>query len=194
MLLRQYRELSHGLRHEEKLDATLSIAVLSLLLTNCDEALAAMEQDDHAHLLWRDVGSIVVRRATSNFPPPVDGTVESDAVSHLRNAVTHPLATSHSKPRLTGYTSKPVDVGPSRLVRRFEFTSSPWVNIRGVLQHYRSRNEGKVKSSLGRFMKRYQCEEKFEVAQTPDGLFSIVHAGTGQPYVPEFSGSSQMRV
>jgi hypothetical protein len=62
-LLRQYAELSRGIPDEEKLDATLCVAVLSLLLTNCDEALAVMEKDDHAHLLWRVVRNIVVGRA-----------------------------------------------------------------------------------------------------------------------------------
>lgn len=113
--------------------------------------------------------------------------MESQALSHLRNAVAHPLATRHTKPRLTGYTSRPFDVGPSRLIRRFEFTSSPWVNIQGVLQQYRSRSEGKVRSSLGRFERKYQCNGALAVAQQPDGLFTIVDVKTGQSYVPEFS-------
>jgi hypothetical protein len=44
-----------------------------------------------------------------------------------------------------------------------------------------------VKSSLGRFERKYQCNGELAVAQAPDGLFTIVDVRTGQSYVPEFS-------
>lgn len=186
-LLRQYAQLSEPLPDEDKLDATPSVAILSLLLVNCSEALAVMEKDDHAHLLWRDVRKIVVDQATSTFPIPIERTSEADALSHLRNAVSHPLATRQDALRLTGYTSRPADADLGRSISRLEFISSPWVNDRGVLPQFQSRSEAKVKSSLGRFAQKYHCGGELKVSAGRDGMFSVVSVATGMIYSPEFS-------
>ena len=185
-LIRQYQELAAAQPQAVRFDATLTVAVLNLLLTNCTEAFAVMDKDQRTHLLWPAVQARLLRSATSTFPPLTDGSIEVEALSHLRNAVSHPVPVRRGLSPVTGYTSFP-DAEAPQAVGGFEFVSSPWTDHMGVHRNFRSRKRSTVTSAFGRFAKGYQCDG-LSVAEgpDPDGFFTVVEIDSGRAYLPIF--------
>lgn len=185
-LLRQYGDLADAVPVDRRYDATLTIAVLNLLLANCKEAFAILERDGRTELLWPAVQAHLLETASSSFPRPTGGSLEAEAITHLRNAVSHPVPTRHDAYPVTGYTSFP-DPELPHTVGGFEFTSSPWTDHRGVRSSFRSMRRSDVTSAFGRFAQRYVCVG-LSVAENPDpdGYFAVVDDESGDAYLPVF--------
>ena len=186
LLLKQYSTLTSELPESQKYDVTLGVAVLGLLLVNCNEAMANMEADQRTHLLWPDIRRLVVKPAESNFPAPLAQEIEANMLGHLRNAISHPLPVRQVSPPSTGHTTRPVVTDPRQKIAKLEFVSSPWVNEKGPLPAYQSRSRGKVESALGRFKNKYNCEGVLQVRESSNGVFYVVDCETGDPYFPVF--------
>ena len=184
-LLQQYAQLAGDLPAHRRLDATLAISVLNLLLANCSEALRVLEDDGRMELLWQGLRPTLLDMASNNFPPLREGSMEVAALNHLRNAVSHPVPNRAVLSPVTGYVS--FTDGDSGRVDGFEFTSSPWTDHTGA-KVGRSPTRGKVVHQLKRFAGIYDCRD-LEVSsdKDPGGSFVVVERATQEPYLPVFS-------
>jgi hypothetical protein len=154
-LLEQYTRLSEDVPASERYDATLAICILQSLLTNCSELIDAMRK--HQKGIWSErvpdipssfgISLSCVRRDTF-LSDPVELTY-GRFIEHLRNALSHP--TYPEKPpheSSTGYTTIP---DGSRLVSRFRFIDSPWVQRGKIWSKYCDKNADKVHQTAKAF-------------------------------------------
>jgi hypothetical protein len=132
-LLEQYTGLTRDMHPSQRFEATLTLSVLQLLLTNCWELYKYLgrEHDRTLRGVYEFVGTLLVEpdvEVTSVFADEeVDGLA---LIEHLRNAVSHPTVRVAERPT-TGYTT--VEDG-SGFVVRLRFTDSPDVSGKGLLR------------------------------------------------------------
>lgn len=147
-ILMQYESLKTKLPIEEQYEATLSIALLQTMLTQCQELLKNNRSVKNAPLGLEEL----VAMANRGFdePPPLLGITHEcildrwpserslkyrDVIECIRNALSHPLPQTNERLPRTGYTSQKCNSG---LLEAFVFTQSPWVGPSGLLlSHYR---------------------------------------------------------
>lgn len=142
-VLLQYERLKPQLPLNEQYEATLAIALLQTMLTQCQELLKKYRSPGKAPQGLQEL----VAMANRGFhePPPMLGLTQDcilerwpsekpvkyrDLIECIRHALSHPLQqNSEGLPR-TGYTTQK---GVSGLIEAFVFTQSPWVGRSGAL-------------------------------------------------------------
>jgi hypothetical protein len=142
-VLLQYDRLRPQLPQDQQFEATLSIALLQTLLTQCQELLTKFRSSAKAPLGLKEL----VAMANRGFdePPPLLGLTEAcilerwpsekrfeyrDLIECIRHALSHPLPQNNGGLPRTGYTTQK---GSSGLIQAFVFTRSPWVGPSGAL-------------------------------------------------------------
>lgn len=133
-LLKQYNELTQGHRPTDRYEATLTLSVLQFLLTNCWELYRFLNDKKAARqlsTLHDYIGAMLLEddvQVTREFPGERLGP--KSIISHLRNALSHPMVSIVDLP-VTGYTTVEDGTG---LIGRFRFTDSPNVTSKGKLK------------------------------------------------------------
>jgi hypothetical protein len=148
-VLLQYERLKLQLPLNEQYEATLAIALLQTMLTQCQELLKKIRSRDKAPLGLE--GLVAMANRGFDEPPPLLGLNQDcilerwpsdkavkyrDLIECIRNALSHPLPQNNEGLPRTGYTTQK---GASGLIEAFVFTQSPWVGGRSgaLLQQYR---------------------------------------------------------
>ena len=184
-LLHHYDDLTAGLLPDEKYEATLSLSVLQLLLTNMSdlherlsEVQAELVSTPLAELPgdWH-LDPISVK---STFPGPV---LLRGVVKHLRDAVSHPTAPRKGGSLGTGYTS-PDDGDGLGLVESFRFVHSPWVHGKDVSRYAEPDDAVRVIDRFQSWMPKGGPAFELTVGQDRDGKYVVTHED--KPYVPKF--------
>lgn len=163
----QYEHFCTTLAHHERYEATLMLALLQSLLTNCAELLKrrpertnpALSQvanrnlDENPTLLGFQRSSVIKQW------PSVRPLKYRELLECMRNAMSHPCAQLRQGLPQTGYTSWQLDSG---IIEGFTFTQSPWVNSTGsALKPLYSPVEGdekkasKLHEEINKFMSNY---------------------------------------
>lgn len=132
-LLEQYTGLTRDMHPSQRYEATLTLSVLHLLLTNCWELYKYLGRK-HSKTL----GGVYEFAEMLLVEPDVDVTSRFadekinglTLIEHLRHAVSHPTVRVAERPT-TGYTT--VEDG-SGFVARLKFTNSPDVSSKGHLR------------------------------------------------------------
>lgn len=107
--------------------------------------------------------------------------------------MSHPIPNRQQTVPVTGYSSRPAGADPTQRVTHLQFTSSPWVGEDGVFGAYDAAQLQSVRSSFGRFRQRYECDDLLEVRMISGSEYSIVNVDTGEPYLPVFSLTLELR-
>lgn len=119
-IARQYATLD--LKEQERFDATLHICLLQTLLTSCNELMKfkipkAFEKEYSISPIWKVQLDILENTFYSSK------TIKNkDILTHIRDALSHPVVAEYSE-LLTGYTTEK-DESSGQIVA-FVFTSSP---------------------------------------------------------------------
>lgn len=141
-ILLQYEHCKAGLPDDQQFEATLAIALLQTMLTQCQELIKNRGVD--RGLRGFDEFVAVATRGIDEQPPmmgimpscivqrwPSEKPVQyRDVISCIRNALSHPLAQTEKHLPRTGYTTIR---GASGFIEAFSFTQSPWVDPAGDL-------------------------------------------------------------
>lgn len=181
------------LPEEERYEATMLLALLHALLTNCAESLNRKPEKTHPALNQ-------VAKRNLDQDPTLLGFQRSSVVQQwpstrplmylellycLRNAMSHPCPqTEEGLPR-TGYTSWQSDSG---VIEGFTFTQSPWVNSTGkALKPDFMPVEGdkKKEEALRKAMKNFEdnnCVPDLSVRSDGKGRLRVFHLD--EPFVP----------
>ena len=117
-IVTQYERVSIN---EEKFEATLYIAVLQNLLTNCSEHLKQMTQQ----LFQKDIESVGwgLNRSCWIENKYEEELILENFIKRLRNAISHPTEIRDERDfPSTGYTTRKDDSG---IIKRFRFIDSP---------------------------------------------------------------------
>jgi hypothetical protein len=182
LLLDQYEGLTRRLSSKHKYEATLTIAVLQMLLTNFTELLERLR--DELGLLSTPIGDAPVwglERAfvqQNTFPEPLTLSL---VVRNLRNALSHPTSSEKTEWPDTGYTS-PRDPA---LVDAFRFTHSPWVE-NGVAPTFPNMKVLRRKiDGLERWDAQYDASFQLSDGLKADGRYVVTR--DGEPYAPIFT-------
>lgn len=195
-ILLQYERCKEGLPAHLQFEATLAIALLQSLLTQCQELLKKYRNPAKAPEGLEGLVSMANRGFDE--PPPLLGLTQAcilerwpseravkyrDLIECIRNALSHPLPqTSEGLPR-TGYTTQ---MGSSGLIEAFVFTQSTWVGPSGLLlPEYRPR-QGEEKKFDDANIKitnwaRNVNVENVVLIETDDGYLPMRN---GMPFVP----------
>lgn len=195
-ILLQYERCKEGLPAHLQFEATLAIALLQSLLTQCQELLKKYRNPAKAPEGLEGLVSMANRGFDE--PPPLLGLTQAcilerwpseravkyrDLIECIRNALSHPLPqTSEGLPR-TGYTTQ---IGSSGLIEAFVFTQSTWVGPSGLLlPEYRPR-QGEEKKFDDANIKitnwaRNVNVENVVLIETDDGYLPMRN---GMPFVP----------
>jgi hypothetical protein len=183
-LLHQYDDLTAGLLPDEKYEATLTLSVLQMLLTNMTDlhervsevqaelVSTPLEQLPHE---WH-LESQFVRNNT--FPGPV---LLRGVVKHLRHAVSHPTPLRKGGSPDTGYTSPDDVVG---LVGSFRFVQSPWVEGKEVSRYTKAEDASRVIDRFQHWIPKDGPAFELSVEQDQHGKYVVTHEG--ELYIPEF--------
>lgn len=194
-ILLQYECCKEGRPADQQFEATLAIALLQTMLTQCQELLKKYRNPAKAPEGLE--GLVAMANRGFDEPPPLLGLTQAcilerwpseravqyrDLIECIRNALSHPLPqTKEGLPR-TGYTTQK---GSSGLIEAFVFTQSPWVGPSGVLlPQFRPGSDEKkrldAKSSIQRWGANSQVT-RLELAETKDGFKPM---RDGKPFVP----------
>lgn len=184
-LLRHYDDLTAGLLPDEKYEATLSLSVLQMLLTNMadlHERLSEVQAELVSTRLEELPGAwhLTPKSVKNTFPGPV---LLRGVVKHLRDAVSHPTAPRKGGSLGTGYTS-PDDVDGLGLVESFRFVHSPWVQGKEVNRYADSGDAARVIDRFQSWIPKNGPAFELSVEQDQDGKYVVTHEG--KPYVPKF--------
>lgn len=195
-ILLQYERCKEGLPAHLQFEATLAIALLQSLLTQCQELLKKCRNPAKAP----DGLEGLVAMANREFDelPPLLGLTQAcilerwpseravqyrDLIECIRNALSHPLPqTSERLPR-TGYTTQ---MGSSGLIEAFVFTQSPWVGPSGALlpQYLPAKGQKtKLDQAIAKITSwaRNSGVENVFLTETKDGHMPMRN---GVPFVP----------
>jgi hypothetical protein len=194
-ILLQYDRCKEGLPAHLQFEATLAIALLQSLLTQCQELLNKYRNPAKAPEGLEGLVSMANRGFDE--PPPLLGLTQAcilerwpseravkyrDLIECIRNALSHPLPqTSEGLPR-TGYTTQ---MGTSGLIQAFVFTQSPWVGPSGVLlPQFRPERDEKKRLDAESHIRRWGANSlvpNLELVETKDGYRPMQG---GRPFVP----------
>jgi hypothetical protein len=116
------------------------------------------------------------------------GLTRERFVAHLRNAVSHPTSSDH-KPSLpsTGYTTVPDPADPTRVISKFLFIDSPWIDRGRFHSSVTFREQDDVERCKAKFIKRYGNDIQLNIVQNVGGTYEIRR--DGQVYYPIFEAA-----
>jgi len=189
----QYERFCKTVPLEERYDATLLLALLQALLTNCAELLkrkpertnpalkqlASRNLDNDPTLLGFQRSSVVEQW------PSTRPLTYRELLECMRHAMSHPCAQTQAGLPQTGYTSWQSDSG---VIEGFTFTQSPWVNATGsalkplyMPEEGDSEKEPKLREEMKRFEKNYGVPD-LSVRSNGEGKLQIFRLR--EPFVP----------
>lgn len=145
-VLLQYESMSKALPPEEQFEATLAVALLQMMLTNCWELI------NRNGLAKRGMHELNALKSQSVLDDPAKMGLEPECIVQswpsmrgltyreifecLRNSLSHPGQQGGSCWPVTGFTT----CNPSSdVIDVYEFTQSPWVNSAGNLSENKDR-------------------------------------------------------
>jgi hypothetical protein len=191
-VLLQYERLKSQLPLNEQYEATLAIALLQTVLTQCQELLKKYRSPGKAPQGLQEL----VAMANRGFhePPPMLGLTEDcilerwpsekpveyrDLIECIRHALSHPLPqNSEGLPR-TGYTTHN---GSSGLIEAFVFTQSPWVGPSGALKP-------EFRAGKGERTKLAEAASKVNKWARGAGVANVALIETKEGYLPARDGA-----
>lgn len=179
-------------REEERYEATMLLALLQMLLTNCTELLKSKQRSRtnpaFSEVAGRNLSqdptlfgfqrSSVVREWPSTRP-----LMYRELLDCLRNAMSHPCPQTEEGLPQTGYTSWQSDSG---VIEGFAFTQSPWVDSSGRDVKHKAR-EGdeaagdRLRNEIHRFAKNHSVPD-LTVRSDSKGWLRVFHLD--EPFVP----------
>lgn len=195
-ILLQYERNKEGHPPHHQFEATLAIALLQTMLTQCQEMLKKYRKPGKAPRGLEEL--VAMANRDIDEPPPLLGLTQAcilerwesekavehrDLIECIRNALSHPLPqTCKGLPR-TGYTTQ---MGSSGSIEAFVFTQSPWVGPSGALldQYRPSRNNEKKLEDAHTKIDKWAKNAKvtnLALVETKDGYRPI---RDGMPFVP----------
>jgi hypothetical protein len=195
-ILLQYERCNEGHPPNQQYEATLAIALLQTMLTQCQELLKKYRKPGKAPLGLEEL----VAMANRGFdePPPLLGLTQAcilerwasekpavyrDLIECIRNALSHPHPqTCEGLPR-TGYTTQ---MGSSGSIEAFVFTQSPWVGPSGeLLPKYRpSRNDKKKQEEVVADLEKWAKNANVTNLSLVDTKDGYRPSWNGKPFVP----------
>lgn len=195
-ILLQYELFKPQLHLNEQYEATLAIALLQTMLTQCQELLINLRTPDKAPLGLE--GLVIMANRGLDEPPPLLGLTQDcllerwpsnkplryrDLIECIRHVVSHPSPQILKGLPRTGYTTQK---GSSGLIEAYVFTQSPWVGRSGeLLPKYRpsKRDKNKLDAALLEVEKwrRNTGDQTVELTETKDGYLPMRN---GEPFVP----------
>lgn len=192
-ILMQYERFKPALPLSEQYEATLSIALLQTLLTQCQELLKNHRSSKNAPQGLE--GLVAMANRGFDEPPPLLGLTNDcilerwpsekpvkyrDLIECIRNALSHPLPQNKEQHPRTGYTTIK---GASDLIEAFIFTQSPWVGPSGsLLPQYRPGKSEKKKFE--------DASIKISNWSRNFGVENVVLSETNDGYLPMRNGVS----
>lgn len=136
-LLVQYDNITSNIDPHEKYDATLIIAVLQLILTNCAQLLKEMTAQENKLSFFSnplpdiagidEISKLLITKNTFDNELTYGFLIEC-----MRNALSHPTVPDKGTESSTGYSTV---LDGTEKISTFIFTDSPWVK-RGNLETY----------------------------------------------------------
>ena len=195
-ILVQYETFKPQVPQDQQFEATLSIALLQTMLTQCQELLKNHRSPKNAPQGLEALVTMANRGFDES--PPLLGLTQAcildrwpsvipvkyrDLIECIRNALSHPLPQNKERLPRTGYTTQR---GSSGLIEAFVFTQSPWVGPSGaLLPHYRPRqgNRNKFDEAALKITNwaRNFGVENVVLTETQDGYLPMRN---GMPFVP----------
>jgi hypothetical protein len=195
-VLLQYENFMLKVPQDQRFEATLSIALLQTMLTQCQELLKKHRSPKSAPQGLEAL--VAMANRGFNEAPPLLGLTQScilerwpsaipvkyrDLIECIRNALSHPLHQNNEQLPRTGYTTQ---MGSSGLIEAFLFTQSPWVGPSGaLLPQFRSRKGDRNKFDEAALKitnwARNSGVESVVLTETQDGF---VPMRNGMPFVP----------
>lgn len=177
---------------EERYEATMLLALLQALLTNCTELLRS-RQRSRTNPAFSEVAGRNLNQDPTLFGfqrssvvqvwPSTRPLMYRELLDYLRNAMSHPCPqTEEGLPR-TGYTSWQSDSG---VIEGFSFTQSPWVDSSGHDVKYRAREgDAEAEATMRKEMRRFESNHSvpdLSVRSDGKGWLRVFHLD--EPFVP----------
>jgi hypothetical protein len=185
-VLLQYESFCKGLPEEERFDATLAIALLQMMLTNCSELLKKKDLDKRGmtelenlknESILDDPAKMGLEQSciVECWPTERGGLTYREIFQGLRNALSHPGIQKTSGLPVTGFTSIQSPMGG---IDGYEFTQSSWVSPSGNL---RSLDYAALCRQMNDFASNH-CVVGLSVVQSKDQRWQVVREG--MPFIP----------
>lgn len=177
---------------EERYEATMLLALLQALLTNCTELLKSRQRSRSnpafIKVASRDLNQDPTLFGFQRFSviqqwPSTRPLMYRELLDCLRNAMSHPCPqTEEGLPR-TGYTSWQSDTG---VIEGLTFTQSPWVDSSGHDVKHKARMadaeaEAKLLNEMHRFERNHSVPD-LSIRSDGKGWLRVFHLN--EPFVP----------
>jgi hypothetical protein len=171
---------------KERFDATLAIALLQMMLTNCSELLKKKDLDKRGmtelenlknESILDDPAKMGLEQSciVECWPTERGGLTYREIFQGLRNALSHPGIQKTSGLPVTGFTSIQSPMGG---IDGYEFTQSSWVSPSGNL---RSLDYAALCRQMNDFASNH-CVVGLSVVQSKDQRWQVVREG--MPFIP----------
>lgn len=189
----QYERFCKDQPPEERYEATMSLALLQALLTNCAELLK--HKPERTNPALKDVANRNLdqdptllgfqRSSVIRCWPTTRPLKYRELLECMRNAMSHPCAQTLEGLPQTGYTSWQSDSG---VIEGFTFTQSPWVNSSGralkpmfLAKEGNAAEEAKLRKVMDDFVKNYAVPD-LSIRNDSEGNLRIYYYD--QPFMP----------
>lgn len=195
-ILLQYDRCKDGLPAHQQFEATLAIALLQTMLTQCWELLKKYRNPAKAPEGLEGLVSMANRRFDE--PPPLLGLTQAcilerwpsetavkyrDLIECIRNALSHPLPQTNEGWPTTGYTT---EMGSSGSIESFLFTQSPWVDRSGqLIQDWQAgRRNTKKQLEVTNKLKKWADDHGIQDLKLLESGRVYLPMKDGKPFVP----------
>lgn len=195
-VLLQYDQFKQKLPADQQFEATLAIALLQTMLTQCYELLKKYRHPDKAPRGLEEL--VVMANRGFDEPPPMLGITQScilkrwpserpvlyrDVIECIRNALSHPNPQNCKGWPQTGYTTQQSDSG---FIEAYVFTQSPWVDRSGGIKptFCAKRKDVKKQEDVASKIRDWSRNNAVDELQLLELNGVCVPARNGEPFVP----------
>jgi hypothetical protein len=196
-LLLQYESMCQKLPVEEQFESTLAVALLQMMLTNCQEVMRRGSNRKSSNG-GADRLNTVISRSIFDKPelmgleqagvvqcwPSTRRLTYREVFECLRNALSHPCLQGNTLLPATGFSTVKADSG---IIESYVFTQSSWVNSKGtrLTDRYGPENKNeetreKLEEAMNSWAKNYAVGGLS--VERIEGKWRVVREG--QPFIP----------